>query len=1277
MEIPNIIKRGLRKKESAYVTILLASLILGFFIPSIIYGRPLGTDTYTHIEETKDMADSSSLYEFYEESYRNALHPTYEGNTYNYPFGLWLFGANVSKITGIDSYTTSYLLSFIIFIILILTFYMYFDLFQKSPKDKILSVLFFLSTPTILLNLLSYRSSVFTMPFVLIVTYSTLNRELPIIRSLFFTILSVFVIVISHTGSFIFFLFFSISFLMLYSITFGRLHKKCFLLVTCLFLLYCITMSLFPEILPQYTNKSRMILTTGEFVSSKLSVPLISDLSQTIYQRVFVELDFLYVIFFVALFFSIAKLLELIHIEITSIYRKRKTSKPSILPAIPLLGSIDDISHSIVAAPIWLGPIHSTLSVPGFFKLKTEYKLLFISVFIVTVLPGYLTVSETGSTREIFYLYLILPVTAVLGLYWVCKYIEENSFLIRIKPLLPFLLFGLVSSFIVIPAVGNMYYLPKISHEKYQVDGMTWLSKYGNTTERIEGYGYRDLRILTGKRTLLDQLMDGKEISYFKASLRKIFFSSNSETYVEDLYTIYNLKYYVSSKKIIENLGGDINRTKINENKDLDKLYSSKDFSIFANTPQRETKYKIDKKELNNQIEYNEQYPAIIDRGADFLVETSTYRIRLNKINPTITYLGDGYDDLLGEGYLKDYIKVDWNGVGRYSKLYTANYFEELNNFAVSIKGNELTYSTVLQYQTEERENWSSLTVSYTFYEKAIKKEIIASNDWVASFGGDTQDIKVSSFFFLPSQNFTYTNFYGQSIQKRIYPSTDSITIKEKINEIYFDEQDTGLYIKYIDSSPLPDTITFKGSILNEYSSFSISQSRPVLPGESIHITQYITLGELELARSKVKEYVNTKVYPYKNASPPLILLSYLKNKINSETSIIRAYEKLRELNITSYAEGINSEVYTENPEIVNNIKEYRVTPLISENLFKSGFSSYEEQEAKLNNSIKRTEEEFKTKIIGFVPSSLRYNLNTIKILDNKNFSFIANGPIRSPVYEYYHEGLRNPSRATYQGVKTNILLLPVSSPTSNSLTSTNDQQMFINYTYDTLKSILENDGAAIFLWNSEELGNSLYFDAFNHTLSYARTNRFTVTSIDDFIAHLRLIDQVSIFVDNEVDVTRYEIVNNNNVNVEGFTFEALLPKLDGSCRYITSKGRVVRASVGLEDCRIYITVDLEKRGTILVEVYPEIKKELIIELSNPQPQGIIELSLKDDKGLPIQGGNIQINNKNYKTDEKGQLRTYLRKGEYIITAGKRGFNKKTVRLDVVDRINFIIKRIV
>jgi hypothetical protein len=115
---------------------LLVVVVLSFIIPFIHFGRFFGTDDYSHLFHTKEMASSQGISDFYERMGNQVSNPGSGENEYNYPFGVWLFGATIAKITGIPVLSAEFLFVILFFCIFLGSFYFYSSTFLESKSKK-------------------------------------------------------------------------------------------------------------------------------------------------------------------------------------------------------------------------------------------------------------------------------------------------------------------------------------------------------------------------------------------------------------------------------------------------------------------------------------------------------------------------------------------------------------------------------------------------------------------------------------------------------------------------------------------------------------------------------------------------------------------------------------------------------------------------------------------------------------------------------------------------------------------------------------------------------------------------------------------------------------------------------------------------------------------------------------------------------------------------------------------------------------------------------------
>ena len=164
-KIQHLIKENFRTTEFLYLIFLITIVLLSFVLYVIVFASPSGTDVYTHMYNTQNMADAKSLSEYYE----NSLNKEYGG--YDYPFGLWYFGSLTMKITGLDVYAIAYVIPLILLFILLGIYFCYAHELTESAVKSLLSLIFLVSMTQVALSLLNYSTSIFVMPFLVTILF--------------------------------------------------------------------------------------------------------------------------------------------------------------------------------------------------------------------------------------------------------------------------------------------------------------------------------------------------------------------------------------------------------------------------------------------------------------------------------------------------------------------------------------------------------------------------------------------------------------------------------------------------------------------------------------------------------------------------------------------------------------------------------------------------------------------------------------------------------------------------------------------------------------------------------------------------------------------------------------------------------------------------------------------------------------------------------------------------------------------------------------------------
>lgn len=858
-------------------------VVVAYIVPNGEFGRLFGTDEYTHLYHSQEMYASDSLFEFYVRMGEKVSNPESPDNLYAYPFGLWFFAAIVAKVTGISMTETALIYSLVFVLVLVSSYYFYINAFIKKNTQKILGILFFLSMPVISMNITGFRPEIFTLPLIFILIYFALLDEIKL-RYLVILGLLTFILVISHTGSFIFLLAFSIGYIFIYSLIWGKFPKMMYILSAAMLFIYVLTIRIFSHIHPQYITKATLFLMPGSVLAKKFYIFFADDLSYVLYTNIFVQNDFAYAIFWSALIFAGAVLLLQVHKDISRGFRALKGfAQISLMPTRGLL------SKGWLSTPVWAGPIHVVLSVFGVFFLESRGMCILITTIITSVLPGYLeqtggVIGATGSLREIVYLIIIIPVVSVAGFEYILSKLKGLSRLSRVSS--SAFIFLILLSMILVPAIGNAYYNPIISGEDYTIKGLQWLGTIGHPDEKVTGYGFRPTSAYAQKDVAGYGISRGTEVRYFEKLLKDIFFTPNPGS-AEDFSFAFGSKYLISSDKIVQDLGGDRSKVQIDSNPMLDKIYSSGDFGIYDNPISLETSGNY--KSLNGNI-------SIKQSGSNLELLSPRYKVVMDVNSPTILFIGTARANYLSEGFFIDFMRMDFFGETQMLIFNDPTFSKEIHD-------NEITYRKVLQKGDEK---WATVTVKYTFYPETIRRQFIISDDWYNT----TLPMRLffSSEIFIPMTDIMLKNG-PRNITRTISPLEDSVPISEIYHYLFLMEDNQGICINYDSTAPFPNYLTYQGSTrYTEYGLATTDQYAGLIPGSSVTFTQYISIGDENTAESRIEKQKKITLHSYPDGSIPLIVIPYANLTLPSyfQSEISQMSEENRSYIITG---GLNPPV--------------------------------------------------------------------------------------------------------------------------------------------------------------------------------------------------------------------------------------------------------------------------------------------------------------------------------------------------------------------------------
>ncbi len=1104
----------IKKYYSLPLLLLCYVLLMGYVIPTIVYGDlPYGTDAFTHLIYTKILAATHSLDEFY----KKCLENNFIG--YDYPFGLWMFGSIVSKITGLGLLQISLIVPFGCLSILIFLYYNYSKLFyNENGEVGIFSILFLLSTPSIAMSILGYSTSIFAMFIDVAIIYFLLNDKINLIKRFLIMGMFVFFLSITHTGTYLFVIFFSMALFVVYAAIAGKMHREFYFLPILVFACYFMSMSLFPEIHSQYIGKGKILVSIGEAISLGSTLTA-KQIFETFYDQILVKMSVSSVVLWMSFLFLIGYLMTWVNRYI--LRNLRVGAFPALVPA----SFVSTLSHSPLYWPIWLGPVNVVLAVIGVLRTRKPITLsLVISVALVTIPSGIF--AGERALRELFYMFLIVPVLASIG------YVVMKELLVRIES--PKLKQGVAAtayliiflSIVVLPVVGNLYYHPDISGSRHEINSLRWLAGVGGADEgaigplgsRVAVYGNKiPVEVLS--------IPAGSEMSRLGRDEYYTYFRSGGERYTKDLLASFGINYLIITDKIFRIYGETPLNLTVDSNTQLDKIYSSINYvSIYRQIPS-----KIKRADISPQINFVENV-SIEDAGGSYLVDTGWYRVRLSKETPEIQYIRNKTENYLGEGGMADILNVGLIKPGWASSVYA---LQEISYSGITLGNNQIVYRTTLK--SGEDKNLATLIVKYTFFERAFKKEIIVANDWSDSY----MRVGYTARIYSPLDMFTIK--YGEEEEKRrMYPNEDYVLLKDtKFSEVYIHHNGKGILIRYDQTAPYPNKILYTGSVIGYYMVDQIIErvQKQLSPSETLHITQWISAGSEETAEENVNRY-SISIYPFSSGIKPLILVSYLGD-VNSknETDFIKnVHEALRQHQVTHYF------------EIVSKNSKLNITEDVI----------YTLETPDLTNVT--------GKIEGFFPKDLKYDLKLLKLLETRGTKFVLSKEVPAPYYIYWKEGVRLPQFAFVEGRETSLVLIPISKPIIGGRHSHPDVKSMMS----VIDASAEYESVVIFRWDSRSLNDSELLKLALNVLEYAKRKGLTISSPYEIAEHFKLLKNVSVkvSVDDANSQMRLTLKNGNDLPVYGLTIKINLPP--------DAKLQVENADILYQDKNsYYIAIDL------------------------------------------------------------------------------------------------------
>jgi hypothetical protein len=1236
-KVRHIIKENSGNTEFLYLIFLIAIVLLSFVLYVLLFASPSGTDVYTHMYNTQNMASSKSLSDFYDQS----LNQEYAG--FDYPFGLWYFGSTVMKITGLDVYAIAYIIPLILIFILLGMYFCYTKELTGSSVTSILSLIFLVSMTQIALSLLNFSTSIFVMPFLVAILFLAM-RDIDWKNVLLISIL-IFTLCFSHTGTFLFLIIFAVAYFLLRAALWGKFDNNFFVVIIAILFSFIIAIGLFPFVQPQYIDKGSLVTSTAERISSVTHIPFFRDAGQIFYDSILVANDYVFAFLWGALLFGAGKFLVVIHQEIKNKFFGKKN--PAV---VPFIGSSGSMGKGIVMTPFWIGPFQTLLSVIGVFRLDERGKCIALSLVFSALIPGSLSGSAgTGAIRETFYLFLLIPVTAALGFYYLIPALNRFSST-KIRRAAVVLIYSIFFVYLIaVPILACLYYQPPITMTKEENVNLGWLATVGNQQEGVAADAYRDRMTMYANKTV-PSIASGTETIQFSKDLANTYFSGNAESYTKDLAN-YQIKYLIASDRNIKGYSLPKSVLAIDSNNLVDKIYASGGFFGFYKIISQPA---IPVTGIGESLTWGSQQPGaqIQEIGSVFKFENSNYKVKISDTSPFIRYLGTPTSNSLGEGGYYDTLGITWGIAGNNTRHVESYGLGALTYPDIKRSDNEIVYKTQL-LSSKTHEPIASLSVKYIFNDLAVKREITVTNDRETAGRIVNMDVHVTSSIFAPMTDFEFHLMNPDEsdwVNRKIYPAQGSIILKDRIiDSIFYNYGRTGLYVLYDTTAPYPTRLSYAGSTQYDYGAVDLESDYSLRPSEATTVSQYFSVNSKATAIKNAEEYRSVSAYPFRDGQLPLVItgLASDPNLTVTEQSALAMV-------------SLNQTPYTLALRVTNTTSAVKLPGIIPAIYFNACYN----QTLCKNSTVQDNELDQvhrNTGATGILTSLARYNLTTFTSLSGNNYTYAEMLSVPAPDGPYYQEGLRNLKFAYVGGENSGIVLIPVTQPSSGVLSSRSEPGPVFYSWNETINSVRGIGGVAAIQWDPTDLGDPEFMDMFVKFINDTTSRGVTFTSPDAIASHLRQLESVRVNVTRGNDYVTLNARNTGGQPVSGITYQLLMPVIDGSCPYSITNGNISRYDIQDAECRVYASFSLNefesKEIKVTLGIPPEQLNPYIPELFG----GKNTIRVLDENNQPVQRTSVRIDSQYYETDKKGQVTFSVNYGWRTIVIEKAGYNSVTM----------------
>ncbi|MFH1721981.1 MAG: tetratricopeptide repeat protein, partial [Candidatus Altiarchaeota archaeon] len=505
-----------------------------------------------------------------------------------------------------------------------------------------------------------------------------------------------------------------------------------------------------------------------------------------------------------------------------------------------------------------------------------------------------------------------------------------------------------------------------------------------------------------------------------------------------------------------------------------------------------------------------------------------------------------------------------------------------------------------------------------------------------------------------------------EKTEKIIYKTEDQIkTEGMNFNHLMIHNgSDTGIYLEYESTGPNPDQVRHRGSTETGPYYLAVASRKFIRDGQSLHSTQYLTVGDQKRTEANIEKYRGVSLYPFPNGMIPFILVSELSGlgSMNDASfdKVLRFHEKLALAGFEGYIEAVS-------------LNDTQIDVDRMNSLLKSGaeiallgtWDPYANPETQVQaiSALRQSSQDFyNLDLRGIRSSAGSYSLSTIKALQELGLLF----DLSSSVDQGVREGIRQPEFASYKANQTLTVMFPVSQPFDRLLSIGWTKEDVFDGWVTAITDASERDEYLMFQWDSLRMSDEAFREDVEELINYSIQKGLSSASPEKIASHMQSLTKVHFTMKSVEGATLINVTNENPISIKGITLKVVMPTIEEKCNYRVVRGTVERTKKMGSDCIVYVSTALEPGQSRELVVESNMTKKLFfVNLPDKPLEGVVDISVTDEDGQAVTNADISIDGKIFRTNAKGIVQVNLAEGTHVIEVNKPGFTSQKEAIEV------------